>query len=150
MADTGLLISHAFDENGIVSEEIYKKLLFDKLECNKGMIVENLVAQMLTAAGHKLYFYSNPSRDEVSERMKIDFLIAKSKISSRHNISPIEVKSGKNYTLTSLKKFRNKYAEQTDTPYVSAYRRSEGSGRDHLSAALYDTASLKTRTHCKA
>ena len=118
MADTGLLISHAFDENGIVSEEIYKKLLFDKLECNKGMIVENLVAQMLTAAGHKLYFYSNPSRDEVSERMEIDFLIAKSKISSRHNISPIEVKSGKNYTLTSLKKFRNKYAEQTDTPYI--------------------------------
>ena len=118
MADTGLLISHAFDENGIVSKEIYKKLLFDKLECNKGMIVENLVAQMLTAAGHKLYFYSNPSRDEVSERMEIDFLIAKSKISSRHNISPIEVKSGKNYTLTSLKKFRNKYAEQTDTPYV--------------------------------
>ena len=118
MADTGLLISHAFDENGIVSEEIYKKLLFDKLECNKGMIVENLVAQMLTAAGHKLYFYSNPSRDEVSERMEIDFLIAKSKISSRHNISPIEVQSGKNYTLTSLKKFRNKYAEQTDTPYV--------------------------------
>lgn len=118
MADTGLLISHAFDENGIVSEEIYKKILFDKLEFNKGMIVENLVAQMLTAAGHKLYFYSNPSRDEVSERMEIDFLIAKSKISSRHNISPIEVKSGKNYTLTSLKKFRNKYAEQTDTPYV--------------------------------
>lgn len=118
MADTGLLISHAFDENGIVSEEIYKKLLFDKLEFNKGMIVENLVAQMLTAAGHKLYFYSNPSRDEVSERMEIDFLIAKSKISSRHNISPIEVKSGKNYTLTSMKKFRNKYAEQTDTPYV--------------------------------
>ena len=118
MVDTGLLISHAFDENGIVSEEIYKKLLFDKLEFNKGMIVENIVAQMLTAAGHKLYFYSNPSRDEVSERMEIDFLIAKSKISSRHNISPIEVKSGKNYTLTSLKKFRNKYAEQTDTPYV--------------------------------
>lgn len=49
MADTGLLISHAFDENGIVSEEIYKKLLFDKLEVNKGMIVENIVAQMLTA-----------------------------------------------------------------------------------------------------
>ena len=118
MADTGLLISHAFDENEIVSEEIYKKLLFDKLEFNKGMIVENLVAQMLTAAGHKLYFYSNSSRDEVSERMEIDFLIAKSKISSRHNISPIEVKSGKNYTLTSLKKFRNKYAEQMDTPYV--------------------------------
>ncbi len=118
MADTGLLISHAFDENGIVSEEIYKKLLFDKLEFNKGMIVENIVAQMLTAAGHKLYFYANSSREDVTERMEIDFLIAKSKISSRHNISPIEVKSGKNYTLTSLKKFMSKYAEQTYTPYV--------------------------------
>lgn len=31
MGDTGLLINHAFDENGLVSEEIYKKLLFDKL-----------------------------------------------------------------------------------------------------------------------
>lgn len=81
MADTGLLISHAFDENGLVSEEIYKKLLFDKLEVNKGMIMENIVAQMLTASGHKLYFYSNPSRDDASLRMEIDFLTAKSKIS---------------------------------------------------------------------
>ena len=118
MADTGLLISHSFDENGIVSEEIYKKLLFDKLEFNKGMIVENIVAQMLTASGHKLYFYSNPSRDDASSRMEIDFLIAKSKISSRHNISPIEVKSGKNYTLTSIKKFIAKYKAQLHTPYV--------------------------------
>lgn len=118
MADTGLLISHSFDENGIVSEEIYKKLLFDKLECNKGMIIENVVAQMLTAAGHKLYFFSNPSRENSEDRMEIDFLIAKSKISSRHNISPIEVKSGKNYTLTSIRKFIFKYNEQLYTPYV--------------------------------
>lgn len=118
MADTGLLISHSFDENGIVSEEIYKKLLFDKLECNKGMIIENIVAQMLTAAGHKLYFFSNPSRENSEDRMEIDFLIAKSKISSRHNISPIEVKSSKNYTLTSIRKFMNKYKEQLYTPYV--------------------------------
>lgn len=118
MADTGLLISHAFDENGIVSEEIYKKLLFDKLEVNKGMIVENIVAQMLAAKGHKLYFYSNASRTDSSSRMEIDFLIAKDKISSRHNISPIEVKSGKNYTLSSLRKFMEKYKEQTYIPYV--------------------------------
>lgn len=118
MGDTGLLISHAFDENGLVSEEIYKKLLFDKLEVNKGMIVENIVAQMLAASGHKLYFYSNPSRDDKDARMEIDFLIAKSKISNRHNISPIEVKSGKNYTLTSLRKFMERYVEQTGTPYV--------------------------------
>lgn len=118
MADTGLLISHAFDENGIVSEEIYKKLLFDKLEVNKGMIVENIVAQMLAASGHKLYFYSNSSHNDADSRMEIDFLVAKSKVSSRHNISPIEVKSGKNYTLTSLKKFKNKYGEQLNNPYV--------------------------------
>ena len=118
MADTGLLISHAFDENGLVSEEIYKKLLFDKLEVNKGMIMENIVAQMLTASGHKLYFYSNPSRDDASLRMEIDFLTAKSKISNRHNISPIEVKSSKNYTLTSLRKFKEKYKDQLHIPYV--------------------------------
>lgn len=118
MADTGLLISHAFDENGIVSEEIYKKLLFDKLEVNMGMVVENIVAQMLAAKGHKLYFYSNASRSDSSSRMEIDFLIAKNKISSRHNISPIEVKSGKNYTLSSLRKFMEKYKEQTYIPYV--------------------------------
>ena len=50
--------------------------------------------------------------------MEIDFLIAKSKISNRHNISPIEVKSSKNYTLTSLKKFRTKYQDQLHTPLV--------------------------------
>ena len=118
MADTGLLISHAFDENGIVSEEIYKKILFDKLEVNMGMIVENVVAQMLVASGHKLYFYSNPSREDRNARMEIDFLIAKDKISNRHNISPIEVKSSTRYTLTSLRKFVAKYKEQTHIPYV--------------------------------
>ncbi len=99
MVDTGLLISHSFDENGITAEEIYKKILLDKLEFNEGMIMENKVAQMLVASGHKLYFFSNPSREDSSSRMEIDFLIAKSKISSRHNILPIEVKSGKNYTI---------------------------------------------------
>lgn len=118
MGDTGLLVSHAFDENGIVSEEIYRKLLLDKLEVNMGMILENMVAQMLTACGHKLYFYANSSRDDAGSRMEIDFLIAKDRITNRHNISPIEVKSSKNYTLTSLRKFREKYAKQLHIPYV--------------------------------
>ena len=118
MGDTGLLISHAFDENGIVSEEVYKKLLLDKLEVNMGMVIENVVAQMLKASGRRLFFYANASREDKDSRMEIDFLIAKSKITNRHNISPIEVKSSKNYTLTSLNKFRSKYAEQTHIPYV--------------------------------
>lgn len=118
MADTGLLISHSFDERGLVSEEIYKKILFDKLEYNGGMIVENIVAQMLRGNGHKLFFYSNSSRINCDDRMEIDFLISKSNITNRHNISPIEVKSGKNYTLVSLNKFRRKYKDQLATPYV--------------------------------
>ena len=106
------------DESGIVNEGIYKKLLLDKLEVNMGMVIENVVAQMLTASGHKLYFYTNSSRTDASSRMEIDFLIAKSKISNRHNISPIEVKSSKNYTLSSLRKFMEKYHEQLHIPYV--------------------------------
>lgn len=117
MGDTGLLISHAFDENTIVSQELYKKLLFDKLEVNAGMLMENMVAQMLTAGGRRLYFYSESSKDSES-RMEIDFLIAKSKTTSRHNISPIEVKSAARYTLNSLKKFVDKYSEQLYEPYV--------------------------------
>ncbi len=129
MSDTGLLISHAFDENSIVSEALYKKLLFGTLEINEGMITENIVAQMLRTAGHDLYFYSNSNREDVSERMEIDFLVAKSKVTSRHNVSPIEVKSGKKYALTSMRKFIKKFGEQLHTPYVlhsSDLRKSEG------------------------
>lgn len=118
MGDTGLLISHAFDERGIVTNELYQKLMFDKLEVNEGMLVENIVAQMLRAAGHKLYFFSKSSAKEADDRMEIDFLIAKHTITSRHNISPIEVKSGQKYTLTSLTKCIKKYGEQLSTPYV--------------------------------
>ena len=129
MGDTGLLVSHSFDENGIVSEEIYKKLMLDKLEVNMGMIIENAVAQMLVSSGHKLYFYANASREDSRDRMEIDFLIAKNKITNRHNISPIEVKSSKNYTLSSLKKFMDKYGEYTYIPYVlhtSDYKEEDG------------------------
>ena len=118
MGDTGLLVSHAFDERGIVSADLYWKLMFDKLEVNKGMLVENIVAQMLRAAGHKLYFFSNSSRTSSEERMGIDFLIAKPVTTGRHNISPIEVKSGQRYTLNSLKKCMTKYGSRLSTSYV--------------------------------
>ncbi len=122
MADTGLLISMAFDERTIVSEELYRKLLLDKLEVNKGMLVENIVAQMLRASGHKLYFYSQSSRTDAEENMELDFLIQKSAITSRHNISPIEVKSGSGYKLASLRKANKKFGEQLATSYVIHYQ----------------------------
>ena len=118
MGDTGLLISHAFDENGKVPVELYQKLLLNKLEINQGMIVENIVAQMLAASQRKLYFYSNSSRDDASERMEIDFLTAKSKLTARHNITPIEVKSSQRYTLSSLRKCVEKFGEYLTTPVV--------------------------------
>lgn len=118
MADTGLLFSHAFEEKGRVPNEIYQKIIHDKLEINEGMLVENIVAQMLTASGHKLYFYSNSSRDNAEERMEIDFLTAKSKLTSRHNITPIEVKSSQRYTLSSLNKCINKFGNYLTTPIV--------------------------------
>lgn len=116
--DTGLLISHAFGERGIVTEDLYRKLMFDKLEVNQGMLVENIVSQMLKASGHNLFFFSNSSRAFAEDRMEIDFLIAKQTTTSRHNISPIEVKSGARYALTSLTKCMTKYAKDLSTPYV--------------------------------
>lgn len=118
MADTGLLFSHAFDEKGRVPTEIYQKIIHNKLEINEGMLVENIVAQMLTAAGHNLYFYSNSSRENAEDRMEIDFLTAKSKLTSRHNITPIEVKSSQRYTLTSLHKCIAKFGKYLATPIV--------------------------------
>lgn len=118
MADTGLFISHAFDDRGIVSEEVYSKILKDKLEMNGGMIIENIVAQMLRASGHKLFFFSSQSRTDKESRMEIDFLITKAKVTSRHNISPIEVKSTQRYTTNSLNKCIRKYAQYLNIPYV--------------------------------
>ena len=111
MADTGLLVSHAFDENELAREEIHRRLLLDRIEVNKGMLVENLAAQMLVASGHKLYFHSESSPNNAENRMEIDFLVSKSKLTRRHNIQPIEIKSGTNITHVSLDKFRKRYAQ---------------------------------------
>lgn len=118
LGDTGLLISQAFDENGLMEEQLYRKLMLGKLEVNQGMLVENVVAQMLKASGHKLFFFSKSDREDASNNMEVDFLIRKRTVTSRHNICPIEVKSSSRYTYTSLNKFRTKYAEQLATPYV--------------------------------
>lgn len=118
MGDTGLLVSHAFDEKALVNEQIYQKLLLGVLEFNEGMITENIVAQMLTAAGHKLYFYSNTNRNDANERMEIDYLIEKKSLTRGHNISPLEVKSSKKYTFTSLAKYSKKFAQQLDRPLL--------------------------------
>mgnify|MGYP002854419525 CR=1 FL=1 len=136
MNDTGLMISHAFDERGIVSEQLYQKILKDKLEINAGMLMENVVAQMLTAIGCKLFFYSNPDRENRENRMEIDFLIAKSKITSRHNISPIEVKSSTRFSTVSLEKCIKKYSTHLAQAYIVHTGDLEKDG-DYLYIPLY-------------
>lgn len=118
MADTGLLITHTFGTDAAGRQELYRKLILDKLEVNEGMFVENVVSQMLKASGHNLFFFSDPSRTDAASRMEIDFLIGKSDVTSRHNISPIEVKSGARYTLSSLNKFAAKFPDYLSAPYV--------------------------------
>ena len=62
MFDTGLLLSMTFNEKNLVSEEIYKKILFDKLTFNEVMIMENIVALVLVSSGRKLYFFSKSDK----------------------------------------------------------------------------------------
>lgn len=116
--DTGLLISHAFDEDPRSLNELYKKLMLGKLEVNKGMLIENMVAQMLRATGKKLFFFAHNDAENSENTMEIDFLVRKPQVTTRHNISPIEVKSSQKYTLSSIKKFVAKYKNNAATPYV--------------------------------
>lgn len=118
LCDTGLLVSQAFSERELVSEQIHRRLLMGALEINMGMLVENVVAQMLRAAGHELFFFSKSDATDRSERMEVDFLVAKPSLTRRKNISPVEVKSSKRYDHASLDKFLKKYRQYLHTPYV--------------------------------
>lgn len=117
LGDTGLLVSHAFDENELLENEVYKQILGDKLNMNEGMLYENAIAQMLTASGHKLYFYTHYNPDKHRNDIEIDFLISNnSKL--KYKMYPIEVKSGKKYSVESLKRFKEKYSERIGECYV--------------------------------
>jgi len=118
MSDTGLLVSHAFDENELATEEIHKKILTGDLAINEGMLVENILAQMLVASGRKLYFYSRADPVCRKNRLEIDFVIARSKLARKNNIHPIEVKSGKSTRHASLDKFRAKFADFLAEPFL--------------------------------
>lgn len=111
--DTGLLFCHTFSESEMTEEDIYKSILFDKLNLNEGMFMENVVAQMLRTNGHRLFFYSRSSRDDAADRMEIDFLIRRNR-----RISPIEVKSSDYRTHHSLDKFKAKFGKKIGESYI--------------------------------
>lgn len=117
MADTGLLISHTFDENEISDNGLYRELLFGKLSVNEGMFYENVVAQMLVASGHKLYFYTRYNTDKHRNDMEIDFILSnRSKLN--YKIYPVEVKSNGRYSTESLNKFRNNFSRRIGGSWV--------------------------------
>lgn len=129
LCDTGLLISHTFDESQLAEENLYLKILKNRLSVNKGMFFENAVAQCLTAGGHKLYYYNHYNETLHRNDMEIDFLISEgSKISGKLNA--IEVKSSKNYTTTSLSAFLNRYGrKRINNAYVihpKSYQEANG------------------------
>ena len=117
MGDTGLLVSHAFDENELLENEVYSQILNDKLSINEGMLYENVIAQMLVANGHKLYFYTHYSEEKHRNDMEIDFILSNnSKL--KYKLFPIEVKSGNRYSTNSLTKFKEKYKSRIGECYV--------------------------------
>lgn len=103
MADTGLLVSQIFKASNVpINESIYNSLVLGKISLNLGMVIENAIAQILSANGHDLYFY-------LFNNYEIDFLIPKDK-----KVIPIEVKSSSYRSHKSLDLFCEKYSSRVD------------------------------------
>ncbi len=117
LSDTGLLVSHAFDENELLEEEVYKQILAGKLGLNEGMLYENMIAQMLTSNGHRLFFYTQYNDEKKRNDIEIDFIISNNS-KTKYKMYPIEVKSGKNYSTKSLLRFREKYKSRIGCCYI--------------------------------
>ena len=117
MGDTGLLVSHAFSENEIMDEQLYKQIMDGKLSLNRGMLYENLIAQMITVSGRKLFFYTRYNNEKHRNDIEIDFIISNGS-KTKFKISPIEVKSSKNYTTSSLGKFNEIFRKRIDKQII--------------------------------
>lgn len=116
MGDTGLLITQIMKNSDETAEDLYKAIIFDKLGINQGMIMENMVAQMLRAKGYELYFheFTECTENAVKEKKyEIDFLIVKKK-----KICPIEVKSSSYKTHKSFDLFTQKYPIKLEDKYI--------------------------------
>ena len=87
LADTGLFTTLIFKDRDFTENVIYEKLLSDKLSANLGYLYENVVAQMLTANGNELFYYTFLN-EKTRRNYEIDFILAR-----KNKICPIEVKS---------------------------------------------------------
>ena len=116
MGDTGLLVTQIMKSRDETDEDLYKALIIDNLSINQGMIIENVVAQMLRASGHELYFheYLYTPEDSVREKKyEIDFMTVKKK-----KICPIEVKSSGYMSHKSFDYLTKKYQLKMQDRYI--------------------------------
>lgn len=110
-ADTGLFVTLAFWDKSHTENVIYQKLLTDKLEANLGYVYENMVAQMLAAAGYKLFYYTFPKDDK--HNYEVDFLLSQS-----NKLVPLEVKSSGYRTHKSIDAFCEKFSSRVGDRYL--------------------------------
>lgn len=117
MGDTGLLVSHAFTEAEIETEDLYRQLILGRLSINEGMIFENAIMQALVCNGYKPFFYTHYNMEKHRNDIEIDFLIS-NKSKTKYKIYPIEVKSTERYSITSLGRFMEKFKSRIGQAYV--------------------------------
>ena len=90
------LLKLYLNDVGMLTAQLYRNnlrpVLDDERSVNLGAVYESAIAQQLKANGHRLFYYDNRKKGEV------DFLIDDY---SSTSILPIEVKSGKDYTVHS-------------------------------------------------
>jgi len=111
LGDTGLLVSLAFSENELAENNLYKQIMDGNLSINQGMLYENVIAQIIASKGKKLFFYTRYSEEKHRNDIEIDFLLS-NESKTRFKIIPIEVKSSKNYSTTSLDRFDELYSRR--------------------------------------
>ena len=112
LCDTGLFVTLAFKDRDFTENEIYEKLLNDKLNTDLGYLYENMVAQMLKTAGNELFYYTFP-KETSNHNYEIDFLLAR-----KNKICPLEVKSSGYKTHASLDAFQNKFSSRILNRYL--------------------------------
>lgn len=112
LADTGLFITLAFMDKSAIDNLIYQKLLSDKLSADLGYVYENVVAQILTASGNRLFYYTWP-KDSSNHNFEIDFILSR-----ESKICPVEVKSSGYKTHASLDAFIKKFSSRIAQSYL--------------------------------
>lgn len=112
IGDTGLFVTLAFWDKSATENVIYQKLLSDKLSADLGYVYENLVAQMLVAAGNRLFYHTWPTENG-KHNYEIDFLLSRG-----NKICPIEVKSSGYRKHTSLNEFQKKFSSRIGKSYL--------------------------------